>query len=67
MTAKRSNSSRPEQAERDEKQLHPSDALRDTLRKKYEDVKDECVPDKLQRLIDALREAEHMSGEKKDS
>ena len=67
MTAKRSNSSQQEQAERGEKQLEQSDTLRDALRKKYEDIKDERVPDHLQRLIDALREAEHIADNKKDN
>lgn len=38
------------------------EALKQALQEKYEDIKNERVPDRLQRLIDALREAEHLAG-----
>lgn len=34
------------------------DSLAQALRKKYESIQDEKIPDKLQRLIDALKAAE---------
>ena len=37
------------------------DSLAEALRQKYQDVKNEKVPDRLQRLIDALKEAERAS------
>ena len=37
------------------------DTLAEALRRRYEDVKNEKVPDHLQRLIDALKEVERTS------
>ena len=37
------------------------DTLAEALRRKYQAVKDEKIPDRLQRLIDALKEAERSS------
>ena len=34
------------------------DCLANALRKKYQDIHHEKIPDRLQRLIDALKEAE---------
>ena len=39
------------------------DSLANTLRKKYQDIQDEKIPDRLQRLIDALKEAERREKE----
>ena len=37
------------------------DTLAEALRRRYKDVKNEKIPDRLQRLIDALKEAERAS------
>lgn len=59
LTAKRGKSSLHPQVE----PSIPSDGrleeIGDALREKYADLKEERIPDRLQRLIDALREAEH--------
>lgn len=39
------------------------EAMGEALRAKYSDVKTERIPDRLQRLIDALKEAEHKASE----
>ena len=64
LTPPKSKSSRFEQAELPSPDRSRGEALKAALRKQYEDVKNERVPDRLQRLIDALREAEHMAREK---
>ena len=60
LTAKRGKSSLHPQVE----PSIPSDGrleeIGDALREKYTDLQDEPIPDRLQRLIDALREAEQM-------
>ena len=60
MTAKRGKSSLHPQVERSIPSDERLEEIGDALREKYADLQDEPIPDRLQRLIDALREAEHM-------
>ncbi|MEO0607660.1 MAG: hypothetical protein AAFY82_05475 [Pseudomonadota bacterium] len=73
MTPIRGKSSLHKQADRTESSVETDEtvdadaaerleALKQALQEKYEDIKNERVPDRLQRLIDALREAEHLAG-----
>lgn len=64
LTPPKTKSSRYEQGELSSPDRSRGEDLKAALRKQYEDVKNERVPDRLQRLIDALREAEHMAREK---
>lgn len=61
MTPPNAKSSRFKQGELLSSDSTRSEKLKDALRNQYANVKNERVPDRLKRLIDALREAEHMA------
>ncbi|MEL6724908.1 MAG: NepR family anti-sigma factor [Pseudomonadota bacterium] len=64
MTPKRGKSSQHPQIERSTPSEDRLGEIGDVLREKYADLQNEPIPDRLQRLIDALREAEHMDKKK---
>ncbi|MHA7899492.1 MAG: NepR family anti-sigma factor [Henriciella sp.] len=64
MAPKRRKSSLHPQARKPVAAANRSESVGDSLRRKYENVKAEPIPDRLQRLVDALREAEHIEKNK---
>ena len=58
VTGKRSKSSPDQQVVPFPKREKSGESVGESLRKKYDDVKNEPIPENLQTLIEALREAE---------
>lgn len=67
LTLRRRKSSPEPQAETAETSEARLEKLGNVLRAKYDGVKTERIPDRLQRLIDALKEAEHKTSENEDT